>query len=51
MPAALNQLGRQNAHGTVIGGKGLVQLRHDSPNARGFFNQIDKKSRLRQIKG
>ncbi len=28
MPADLDQFGRDNSHGTIIGGKGLIQLRH-----------------------
>jgi hypothetical protein len=40
MPADLDQLGRQYSHGTVIGGKGLVQLGHMTPNARRFFNEV-----------
>jgi len=28
MPAALDQFRRKNSHGTVIGGKGLVQFAH-----------------------
>jgi hypothetical protein len=28
MPADLDQFGRDNSHGTVVGGKGLVQLGH-----------------------
>jgi len=29
MPADLDQFGRDNSHGTVIGGKGLVELGHE----------------------
>jgi len=32
MPADLDQFGRNNSHGTVIGGKRLVQFGHDSAN-------------------
>ena len=34
MPADLDQFGRENSHGTVIGGEGLVQLGHNSTNGR-----------------
>ena len=34
MPADLDQFRRDNSHGTVIGGKGLVQLGHESPDCR-----------------
>lgn len=30
VPADLDQFGRDNSHGAVIGGKGLVKLRHHS---------------------
>jgi hypothetical protein len=30
MPADLDQFGRKDSHGTVIGGEGLVQLGHDA---------------------
>jgi hypothetical protein len=34
MPPHLNQLGRQDAHGAVIGGKGLVELGHHPADGR-----------------
>jgi len=34
VPADLDQFGRDNSHGTIIGGKGLVQLSHDTTNGR-----------------
>ena len=30
MPADLDQFGREDSHGTVIGGEGLVQLGHEA---------------------
>jgi hypothetical protein len=51
MPADLDQFGRDNSHGTVIGGKGLIQLGHDPADGRGFFEEIDIVSGIRQIKG
>ena len=33
MAADLDQLGGDNSHGTVVGGKGLVQLGHDAADA------------------
>ena len=33
MPADLDQFGRNNSHGTVIGGKGLVELGHESADS------------------
>jgi hypothetical protein len=32
MPADLDQFGRDDSHGTVIGGKSLVQFAHDTTN-------------------
>jgi len=34
MPADLDQFGRNNSHGAVIGWKSLVQLGHDAANGR-----------------
>ena len=34
MPADLDQFGRQNSHRAVIGGIGLVELRHMTTNGR-----------------
>ena len=41
MPADLDQLGRDNSHGTVVGRKSLVQLGHDPADSRVFLQQID----------
>ena len=49
MPADLDQFGGQNSHRAVIGGKGLVQLGHMAPDARGFLHQINPKTRRGQI--
>jgi hypothetical protein len=32
MPADLDQFRRDNSHGTIVGGKRLVQLGHDTPD-------------------
>jgi hypothetical protein len=37
----LDKLGGQDAHGTVVGGKRLVELGHLAPNGRLLFHQID----------
>ena len=50
MPADLDQFGRKNSHGTVIGGIGLVKLRHMPANGRCLFNQVDLETRRCQIK-
>ena len=44
MPADLDQLGRQYSHGTVIGGKGLVELGHVASDARRFLDQVNLKT-------
>ena len=41
MPADLDQFGRDNSHGTVIGGEGLVQLGHDPADSRVLLHQVD----------
>ena len=41
MPADLDQFGRDNSHGTVIGGKGLVQLGHQPTYGGRPLHQID----------
>jgi hypothetical protein len=50
VPADLDQLGRENSHGTVIGGKGLVKLGHMAANARRFLNQVNPKTGRGKIK-
>ena len=51
MPAALHQLGGDNAHGTVVGREGLVQLRHDPADGRFVFHQMDVKAGVGQVQG
>jgi hypothetical protein len=51
MPADLDQLGRDNSHGAIIGGKGLVDLRHGAPDGGGALHQINEKPGIRQIQG
>ena len=50
MPADLDQFGRENSHGAVIGRKGLVKLGHMPANARRFFNQVYLKTGRGKIK-
>jgi len=38
MPADLDQFRGDDSHGTIVGGKGLVQLRHDTTYGGGFFH-------------
>jgi len=47
--ADLDQLGGDNSHGTVIGRECLIQLSHAAADGRGFFHQVDVKTRIGQI--
>ena len=38
MPADLDQFRRENSHGTIIRGKGLIQLGHGAPDGGCLFN-------------
>ena len=49
VPADLDQLGRDNSHGAVIGGKGLVQLRHDPTNGGFGLHHVNEVSGIGQI--
>jgi len=49
VPADLDQFGRDNSHGTIVGGKGLVQLRHCPSDGRGGFHKVDEKPGIGQI--
>jgi hypothetical protein len=49
MPADLDQFGRDDSHSTVVGGKGLVQLGHNTPDGGRSFHKIDKKARVGKI--
>jgi hypothetical protein len=51
VPADLDQFGRDNSHGTIVGREGLIQLGHDPPDRWGFFKQIDVISGICQIQG
>jgi hypothetical protein len=50
MPADLDQFGRENSHGTVVGGKRLIELGHMAANARRFLHQVNLKTRSSEIK-
>jgi hypothetical protein len=51
MPADLDQFGRKNSHGTVVGGVGFVQLGHMPADRGGFFDQIDLEAGSGQVQG
>ncbi len=50
MPADLDQFGRKDSDGAVVGGKGLIKLSHLAANGRGLIDQIDLKPRRGQVK-
>ena len=49
MPAAFNEFRTLDAHGAVIGGKGLVELGHLAANGRGFVHQENLETRFGKI--
>jgi len=51
MPADLDQFRRDDSHGAVIGGKGLVQLCHGATDGWTLFNQVDLVAGVRQVQG
>jgi hypothetical protein len=51
VPADLDQFGRDNSHGTVVGGKGLVQLCHHPAYGRAFFQKVDIVPGIGQVQG
>ena len=50
MPADLDQFGREDSDGAVIGRKGLVKLGHMAANGRGLVDQVNLKSSRGKIK-
>jgi hypothetical protein len=44
MPVTFNKLGRFNAHGAIIRGKGLIELGHLTADGWGFFDQVNPKA-------
>jgi hypothetical protein len=50
MPADLDQFGREDSHGAVIGRKCLVKLGHVAADARRSLNQINLKPGFCKIK-
>jgi hypothetical protein len=47
----LHQLGREDAHGAVVGREGLVQTGHHSTDAGLALHQVHRYSRVRQVEG
>jgi hypothetical protein len=51
VPACIDQLRGHDTHGTVVGGKRLVQLSHGSADAQAFFEEIDLEPRFSEVQG
>jgi hypothetical protein len=51
MAADADQARRQNTHGAVIRGEGLVELRHRSADAAFFFGEIHLETGVGQVEG
>ncbi len=51
VPAGFDQLRRQRTHRTVVGGEGLVELRHVAAEGRRLLDQIDLVPPLGQVEG
>ena len=47
--ARLHQVGREDAHGAVVGGEGLVELRHAPADGRAVLDQVDLEPGRRQV--
>jgi hypothetical protein len=48
---ALDHFRRENAHGAVVGGEGLVELSHAAADARFLLNQVDSATHIGEIDG
>jgi len=46
MATKLNELGREDSHGTIVSGEGLIQLSHNPPDARSLLYHIDEITRF-----
>jgi hypothetical protein len=51
VPVDLDQLGREDSHGTIIGGKGFIQPGHGPADGGPFFEKVHVISGAGQIKG
>jgi hypothetical protein len=51
MPADLDQFGRDDSHGAVIGGKGLVQFTHDAADGGRLLNKVNEIPGVCKVKG
>ena len=51
MARTVDQFRRNDAHGAVVGGEGLVQLGHDSPDNGGFLHEMNFVATVGKVKG
>jgi hypothetical protein len=51
MPADLDQFGRNNSHGTIVGGKGLIKFAHHAAYGGGCLHQVHEVTGVSEIKG
>ncbi len=51
MAGDLQHPGAEDAHGAIVGGKGLVQLRHQAADGQTRFHQGDRQARGRHLQG
>jgi hypothetical protein len=49
MPTDIQQLRRENSYGAIVGGKGLVKLRHLPANARVLLHQMHGDAHVTQV--
>ena len=51
VPPGLDQLGGQGAHRAVVGGEGLVELRHVAAEGRRLLDEVDLVAALGEVEG
>ena len=51
VPADLDQFGRDDSHGAVVGGEGLIELCHDPADRGGALHEIHVVAGVRQVQG
>jgi hypothetical protein len=49
MATKLHELGREDSHGAIVSGKGLIQLSHDPSDARSPLYHVDEITRFGQV--
>jgi hypothetical protein len=51
MSTDIQQLGRKNSDGAIVGGKGLIQLSHLAADAGKLLHHVNLDTHLRQVQG